>query len=70
MKPSTAVDTKRPRQKTVDVNADSLLKEARSNVEIDEDKEIGWLEYQLGLSGKKKGKSWTKMLQEDGIDGK
>lgn len=47
---------------------DGLLKKTRSQVEIDEDKEIAWLEYQLGLSGKKQGKSWNKMLQEDGLD--
>lgn len=47
----------------------------RPQVEVDEDKEIQWLEYQLGLSGKKKskastGKSYKKLLQEDGLDGK
>jgi hypothetical protein len=43
---------------------------SRSQVELDEEKEIAWLEYQLRLSGgKKSGTSYKKILQEDGLDG-
>jgi len=42
--------------------------------ETDEDKEIEWLEYQLGIGSKKKkpgrgSTSYAKLLKEDGLDG-
>jgi hypothetical protein len=42
-------------------------------LESDEDREIAWLEYQLGIeSGKKTGRgstTYSKLLKEDGLDG-
>lgn len=45
-----------------------------SAFESDEDKEIAWLEYQLGIgTGKKAGRggstSYSKLLKGDGLDG-
>ncbi|KAG8803249.1 suppressor of glycerol defect [Serendipita sp. 398] len=39
-----------------------------SQVDIDEDREIAWLEYKLGISQKEKGKSLDRILQKDGLD--
>jgi hypothetical protein len=44
----------------------------RSQADIDEDNEIAWLEYQLGLTGSKsKGKKsgYRRLLEEEGLDG-
>jgi hypothetical protein len=46
-----------------------LPKQLRTQVEIDEDKEIAWLEHQLGLGKSKSKNGLKKMLEEDGLDG-
>ncbi|PVG00263.1 hypothetical protein CPB86DRAFT_844321 [Serendipita vermifera] len=45
-----------------------LLQQPRTQVEMDEDKEIAWLEHQLGLNKKNSKNGLKKMLEEDGLD--
>lgn len=48
------------------------LKEQKSQMEVDEENEIAWLEYQLGMSKdarRKPGRPLEKILAQDGLDG-
>ncbi|KAG8799314.1 hypothetical protein FRC17_007164, partial [Serendipita sp. 399] len=47
---------------------ESKPKPLLSQVEADEDREIAWLEYKLGISHKEKGKSLNKIMKKEGLD--
>jgi len=42
---------------------------AAATLKTDEDKEIAWLEYQLGIGSGRSNTSYKKLLMEDGLDG-
>lgn len=58
-KPKTALERLASRQAKV-------VKSVQSQAETDEDREIAWLEYKLGIGGKAPKSS---IFEEDGLDG-